>query len=639
MATWLAKKAKTIHCFVFMYFASWVLCIDCVSFGSLEENKRTALPSHPNHPHLAFCSKLMIFSQIEALQTVSKSFFSRFLTTPRLVTKILSSSNSFVSGSAIVWRQNVTLGPQEDLSKLKVNDTLTVNLAGSGLSESSDLFTLYVRAARVELWKFLASTDRRVSVIYGPHGIGKSIDVYVYALWEAYTHHKRVLYFTSMATTPDIPSSWREMDLTISALEVCMHSWIMSPDFLWTLLTRSSSNRKSMSSFLMDKCHGWSSPNVRMISCTSAEVTANISTGNMAKNPKFSKFMMDSWKKEECYRYGGIDPRFTNLDYGRDVLLRRRLHSYDAMASRRCHHFSDSQDKIRTWYAQARRRWGLWGFVTDAMNSLMAFYDGRSVVLSKFVAMKMLNSVTDLWWSRKPNGFCLIILPCTGGWRRWRSCTLHVRILPWCFGMFQAGRRSGLCRARITPVHFLLSLVHWTHAWRMLLWIGWCPRCLLKIASTPYTGCLWILSEWSNALSPTTTAATWSIWSHSCRRDGLCLPQKQFWFIPSAKSSTQTKEQSNNKQPPQWAPTIFGPESHCHEDLEGKMQRERQSCSVSGSGDNHQTRHTRTEGLESSSGYWLRSDVRVQLRTCNLAQQLNATSRLTHRDRPQLAAL
>ena len=29
------------------------------------------------------------------------------------------------------------------------------------------------------------------------------------------------------------------------------------------------------------------------------------------------------------------------------------------------------------------------------MNSLMAFYDGRSVVLSKFVAMKMLNSVTD----------------------------------------------------------------------------------------------------------------------------------------------------------------------------------------------------------------------------------------------------
>ena len=89
-------------------------------------------------------------------------------------------------------------------------------------------------------------------------------------------------------------------------------------------------------------------PNARMISCTLAEVTANISTGNMAKNPKFSKFMMDSWKKEECYRYGGIDPRFTNLDYGRDVLLRRRLHSYDAMASRRCHHFSDSQDKIRT---------------------------------------------------------------------------------------------------------------------------------------------------------------------------------------------------------------------------------------------------------------------------------------------------
>ena len=97
-----------------------------------------------------------------------------------------------------MWGPNIKLASQTDISQLelgKVGGNFTVDFKGSGLPIQDDgLVQLYIRKASVDLWRLLEETKRRVPFITGCPGVGKSMEVYAYAMYEATERKKRVLY-------------------------------------------------------------------------------------------------------------------------------------------------------------------------------------------------------------------------------------------------------------------------------------------------------------------------------------------------------------------------------------------------------------------------------------------------------------
>ena len=292
--------------------------------------------------------------------------------------------------------------PQEDLSKLKVNDTVTVNLAGSGLAEHSDLFILHVRAARVDLWKHLAETDKRVSFVSGPPGIGMSMDVYAYALWEAHTHHKRVLYVhggDDEYSVVLVSAGTNNMRVGEGLMDQNDHYFLV--DIIKPFLEQREVDIVVLDGQISPVIMSifvrlLKFPDVRMISCTPFHL--KISTEAMDHAPEFSDFVMDSWTKEEYdaaivtgalvlhspsltvdemfyYAGGSIRMMQWSVEHVIIELIRklRVLPDMGQLIGRGCVDYSSQ----------------------IVANSLMTIYDGQSIVLSKFVAMMLLITVTD----------------------------------------------------------------------------------------------------------------------------------------------------------------------------------------------------------------------------------------------------
>jgi hypothetical protein len=307
-------------------------------------------------------------------------------------------------GKTIVWRQNATLGPQEDLSKLKVDATVAVNFTGSGLTERSPILTLHVRAACVDLWKYLADAEKTVSFVTGPPGIGKSIDVYAYALWEAEAHRKRVLYIHCDAAGYFIVLASAGPDnMRVGSVKGLQNEPQFLLDYIVTFL-----EQREVDIVVLDGRLSWliesvfaclrEFPDVRMISCTSFQAISKLSTEDTDKSSEFSEFVMDSWKKEEydaaivtgalvlnsptltvdeMFYYAGGSIRMIQWSVARVIttLIRKVRSSPDMGKLIGTGGFGDSSQ--------------------SAVNSLMAIYEGRSIVLSKFVVMTLLDSVSD----------------------------------------------------------------------------------------------------------------------------------------------------------------------------------------------------------------------------------------------------
>ena len=307
-------------------------------------------------------------------------------------------------GNTIVWSQNVTLGPQEDLSKLKVNSIVAVNFSGSGLAAAySGLVTLHVRAACVDLWKHLAETDERVSFVTGPPGIGKSIEVYGYALWEAHTHHKRVLYIHGGRTRYSIVlASAGTNNMRFGGANIDKEPQFLL-DSIITFL-----ERREVDIVVLDGRVSWlilsvfdrllEFPDVRMISCTSFQALSNISTEDLEKAPDFSEFVMDSWKKEEydaAIASGALvlhSPSLTvdEMFYYAGGSIRMIKWPVEKVIKTLTRKVQKSPDMGKLIGAG-----GVGDSSQSAVNSLMSTYGGQSSVLSKFVTVMMLNSVSD----------------------------------------------------------------------------------------------------------------------------------------------------------------------------------------------------------------------------------------------------
>ena len=299
----------------------------------------------------------------------------------------------------IQWKQIATLVPQEDLRKLKENDTVTVNLAGSGLAEHSDLLTLHVREARVDLWEHLAETKKRVSFVSGAPGIGMSMDVYAYALWEAHTHHKRVLYVHGGDDEYSIvlvSAGTNNMRFVNGVMDE------NDKDFLLDTIVPFLEQREvdivvldgQISSVIESVfARMLEFRDVRMISCTPYDIASGYlySDEKMETVPDFSFFVMDSWTKEDydaAIVSGALVLNSPTLTV--DEML------YYAGGSIRMIQWSVERviteliPKLKKSYMDLLIGYG--GLYQS--NSLIAIYRDQRIVLSKFVAMMLLNTFT-----------------------------------------------------------------------------------------------------------------------------------------------------------------------------------------------------------------------------------------------------
>ena len=307
-------------------------------------------------------------------------------------------------GKTIVWGQNATLGPQDDLSKLKVNDTVAVNFTGSGLTDRSPILTLHVRAACVKLWKYLADAEKTVSFVTGPPGIGKSIDVYAYALWEAQAHHKRVLYIHGdNAGYSIVLARAGPYNMRIGSAKGLENEPQFLLDYILTFL-----EQREIDIVVLDGRLSWliksvfaylcKFPDVRLITCTSFQAISKLSTEDAEKSPEFSEFLMESWKKEEydaAIVTGALvlnSPTLTvdEMFYYAGGSIRMIQWSVARVVTTLTIKVRSSPDMGKLIGAG-----GVGDSSQSAVNSLMAFYEDRTIVLSKFVAMKLLDSVSD----------------------------------------------------------------------------------------------------------------------------------------------------------------------------------------------------------------------------------------------------
>ena len=85
------------------------------------------------------------------------------------------------------------MDPPANWATVKIGDVVNVSLSHSGIADEAYLM-LYVRKACIDLITFLNDSSVNVKMVTGCPGVGKSVEVFSYAIEVAQTHNKRVLY-------------------------------------------------------------------------------------------------------------------------------------------------------------------------------------------------------------------------------------------------------------------------------------------------------------------------------------------------------------------------------------------------------------------------------------------------------------
>ena len=207
--------------------------------------------------------------------------------------------------AAIDWKPTATLDAQEDWYQHERADVVTVNLTGSGLSEGRDITSLYLREACMDLWNFLSVAETDVSAVMGSPGVGKSVEVFAYAMWQAKTAQKRVIYVHTHGRGYSIKST-SDDNMTLGSADM----FVEKPVFLFDFIN-SALKKQEVDIIVLDGQLQWliktvyahleQFPGVRLISCTSFQAFFKVSTEMMAHAPEFSQFVMDSWTLDEYH--------------------------------------------------------------------------------------------------------------------------------------------------------------------------------------------------------------------------------------------------------------------------------------------------------------------------------------------------
>ena len=258
----------------------------------------------------------------------------------------------------------------------------------------------------MDLWGYLSDAKTDVSVVMGCPGVGKSVEVYAYAMWQAKTAQKRVIYvhthgdgYYIISTSGSNKSVGRSQPLDFETKPYAILEFIDS-----------ALNKQEVDIIVLDGQLEWlirsvflrlgRFSGVRLISCTSFQAFTKISTETAAHAPPWSPHVMDSWKLDElhdAFAKGALV--LGDLTRGTDVdemffyaggsfrmmqwTLRRVIHTLDTKMSE----VPRKSDLI-----EAR---GVGDASKTAVNTLLGICGGTSFVLSRYVLTSLFMSVSD----------------------------------------------------------------------------------------------------------------------------------------------------------------------------------------------------------------------------------------------------
>ena len=312
----------------------------------------------------------------------------------------ISSSVTRFSGN-IVWKPTETLVPPPDLGSLCVGDTVQINTTGSGLSDTPVKF--YVRQASVDLWKHLSAQKTPVSFIAGSPGIGKSLEVYAYAMREASVHGKRVIYvhFTWDLYINIVAADGNGVRLSRTRKQKMKDPWSVVWSFIESALKKKSVDLIVLDGQLSDLIKDVFQyleyyPGARLISCTSFKAVS-LNSEQMDHCPDYEDYTVDSWTKEE--QQSAVDMKALVLDPS--VSSVDEAHYYAGGSARmiqwpvegmiRCLSGAISQMDKKSLSALVGVK-GPYLYSEDARNELISFIGGISTVTSRFVMGRLYSA-------------------------------------------------------------------------------------------------------------------------------------------------------------------------------------------------------------------------------------------------------
>ena len=326
-------------------------------------------------------------------------------------------------GPELVWdAERVTLGPAVDWGSLKIGDVVTVPTAHSGLMKDKLVQQLYVRRACLDLSNFLRDFSENVLLVTGCPGVGKSIEVFSFALEQAQLHHKRVLYVHG--DTKGISVIFKD-DPTIATARLARQTFSLEPEAL-NLFVDSVLREGLVDLVVLDGSLSWlimsvflkmdEFPNAKLVTCTSFQAPGKMSQEVSMKCAPRRRFVMDSWQEDELY--AALEVGALSLSPG----TTKSEMFYYAGGSVRLFQASvkdvelELESKISAAPDMSKLvgSGGVGDSSADATNSLMAMYNGKSVVLSQFVMRKLMNQVSDDFIQK-----ARCFLPNNPSWQGW----------------------------------------------------------------------------------------------------------------------------------------------------------------------------------------------------------------------------
>jgi hypothetical protein len=326
-------------------------------------------------------------------------------------------------GPELVWNaERVTLGPAVDWGSLKIGDVVAVPMAHSGLMEKPAQ-QLYVRRACLDLSKFLRDFPKNVLLVTGCPGVGKSIEVFSFALEQAQLHHKRVLYVHG-DTKSGISVIFKD-EPTIATARLARQTFSPEPEAL-SLFVDSVLREGLVDIIVLDGSLSWlilkvflkmdEFPSAKLVTCTSFQAPGKMSQEVSMKCAPRGRFVMDSWQEDELHaalEVGALSlsPGTTESEMfyyagGSVRLFQAPVKDVESELESKISAVPDMSKLVGSG--------GVGDSSADATNSLMAMYSGKSVILSQFVLRKLMDRVSDDFIQK-----ARLFLPSNPSWQGW----------------------------------------------------------------------------------------------------------------------------------------------------------------------------------------------------------------------------
>jgi len=326
-------------------------------------------------------------------------------------------------GPELLWEtKRVALGAPVNWSSLAVGDVATIPMAHTGLKFDL-LQKLYVRQACIDLFKFLSETPENMLLVTGCPGVGKSIEVFSFALEQAQLRNKRVLYIHG-----DIKSGCSVIymdDPAVATARVANQIFSEEPEALNAFID-GMLREGLVDLVVLDGALSWlilrlflkmdEFPKAQLVTCTSFQAPGRISQEVSVKCAPRARFVMDSWQEDELY--AAVKAGALSMSPGTtpSEMFYYAGGSVRLFLMRANEAITEVENKIRQVPDMGKLvgSGGVGDSSDFATNSLMAIYGGKSIILSQFVARSLMDKISDDF-IQKARRF----LPGNPAWQGW----------------------------------------------------------------------------------------------------------------------------------------------------------------------------------------------------------------------------